>query len=125
MPKLLYPAAHDLGSLSDAQIALKIARHSPCKACSVCSGLHPSLEDTVILDNATDPDVAMFDLTGYGSDDDESSGPSEYLSRCACGHGVLEHSSSVAELGQEEYTRRARVAIRLDELLQVSGHLAH
>lgn len=121
MPKLLYPAAHDLAALSDAHIALKIARHTRCNACQICSGLHPSLEDTVVLDNSTDNDVAMFDLTGYGSEDDEGSGATEYMSHCACGHGVREHSSSASELGENEYMRRARVAIRLDELLQVDS----
>jgi len=34
---------------------------------------------------------------------------------------VKYHGANEAELGSEEFTRRARVAIRLDELIQVYG----
>ena len=56
-----------------------------------------------------------------GSDsDDDGELASDYLDRCACGHGVMEHGANISSIGHEEFVRRGRVAVRLDELLEVS-----
>ena len=41
--------------------------------------------------------------------------------RCGCGHGVTAHGADMSAIGNEEFARRGRVAVRLDELLEVSG----
>jgi len=48
--------------------------------------------------------------------DDNSAG---YLSSCRCGHTVADHATA-EDVPREEYRRRGRVAIRLDEILGVS-----
>ncbi|PPQ89713.1 hypothetical protein CVT25_014114 [Psilocybe cyanescens] len=101
-------------------LALKIARHSPCSRCPTCPGLHPPSGIDVVVDGQSDS--SLGDLGQYGSDDEDDP-PSSYLSSCACGHGVNEHNADEKELGRVEFSRRARVAIRLDELLQDSGRL--
>lgn len=105
--KALYPTSHDIPSLSEDARALKIARHSPCSVCTAefCPGLHPPPVIELVLDS----DAA------YGGD---------YLASCACGHDASEHGADLHELGVEEFERRARVAVRMDELLQVSGQRA-
>ncbi|KAF7984193.1 hypothetical protein HWV62_15966 [Athelia sp. TMB] len=61
----------------------------------------------------------MADLDSYGSDDeDEEDSSSGYLSTCICGHGVMEHGADASSLGDTEFKRRGRVAVRLDELLK-------
>ncbi|KAI0743463.1 hypothetical protein C8Q80DRAFT_1181286 [Daedaleopsis nitida] len=107
--KVLYPASHDIPSLPDSHIALKIARHSRCSLCrSACLGLHPPQGWRVYSD--------MSD----GSDsEDDGEPPSKYLDRCQCGHPVLTHGADMSSIGMEEFTRRGRVAVRLDELLEV------
>ena len=109
----LYPARYDIEKLSQNAIALKIARHSRCSECDSCGGLHPP-PDAVL-----EPDSAEFSEDFLSSDDDERD--SRYLAVCACGHGTLSHGADEARLGRSEYVRRARVAIRLDELLMVSS----
>lgn len=42
-----------------------------------------------------------------------------YLNECQCGHDVPSHGADVSLLGRPEYQRRGRVAVRIDELLQV------
>jgi len=118
--KALYPASNILENLDYAQRALKIARHSPCSLCNnSCLGLQPSLGIKTVLDES--PFQGLFGLDDYGSDDEESKGQLSYLEFCQCGHDVKYHGANEAELGSEEFTRRARVAIRLDELIQVYG----
>jgi hypothetical protein len=46
--------------------------------------------------------------------------PLKYLDVCYCGHGVRSHGADESVLGKQEYARRGRVAVRLDEILQVS-----
>jgi hypothetical protein len=42
------------------------------------------------------------------------------MDTCTCGHDVQEHGADVSEIGTEEFKRRGRVAVRLDELLHVN-----
>ncbi|KAI8993065.1 hypothetical protein BD414DRAFT_483199 [Trametes punicea] len=111
--KVLYPSSHDIPSLSDSQLALKIARHSRCSLCQTCSGLRPPPGWRVFLDI---PD-------GNDSDDDDEAPPSRYLDRCECGHDVNAHGADMASIDHDEFVRRGRVAVRLDELLEDSGRL--
>lgn len=107
--KALYPASNDIPNLPDSHLALKIARHTRCSDsdCS-CPGLRPPPGWRVFLDT---PD-------GTDSDDDGEP-PSKYLDRCGCGHGVSAHGADLSALGHDEFARRGRVAVRVDELLEV------
>lgn len=100
----LYPKSHDLHSLTEESLALKIARHSHCSRCDDCFGLVPDETVTVILDTALDDNTLEI--------------PS-YITGCRCGHSVRDHAV-LEHISSEEYARRGRVAIRLDELLDVS-----
>src|ERR1700722_4859811 len=113
--KVLYPASHEIPKLNDALLSLKIARHSSCSICNSCNGLHPPFGVNVTLDDELETEFSLGDPTRYSSDDDDAA----YLDICACEHSVKEHSADQSELGEEEFARRARVAARLDELLQV------
>lgn len=110
--KVLYPTSHDIPSLPDSHLSLKIARHSCCSACSSCSGLHPPNGWRVFSDI---PD-------GNESDDDDEPPPTRYLDRCECNHGVDAHGANVSKIGHEEFIRRGKVAVRLDELLEVCNY---
>ena len=114
--KLLYPASAEIPSLTDSQLALKVARHSFCSACDSCTGLRPPAEVEVVLDEAKSVSP-LGNLEQYGSDDDYV--VTDYLDTCVCGHGVEEHGANVSEIGTEEFKRRGRVAVRLDEILHV------
>ncbi|KAF9058807.1 hypothetical protein BDP27DRAFT_1300346 [Rhodocollybia butyracea] len=115
--KFAYPAGNSIDDLTPQQITLKIARHCPCTACGNCKGLHPSLGVHVVLDNnSTEEKSILNDLGQYGSDDEDETLP--YLDICACGHGVSEHGANEIVIGSEEYRRRERYAIRIDENLQ-------
>ncbi|KAJ3513715.1 hypothetical protein NLJ89_g2796 [Agrocybe chaxingu] len=111
--KVAYPHSHSLDELDPPLLSLKIARHSPCSICHHCSGLHPPPKVDVVLDGHND----SLDLGQYGSDDEDE--VSSYLQICRCSHNVKEHNADEAVLGKLEFNRRARVAIRLDEILQV------
>ena len=115
--KLLYPASDEIPRLSSSQLALKIARHSPCSACDSCTGLRPPPDVEVVLDE-TKTESSLGNLEQYGSDDDDM--VTDYMDTCACGHGVQEHGADVSETGTGEFKRRGRVAVRLDELLHVN-----
>jgi histone acetyltransferase len=114
--KVAYPHSHIFDELDSSSLALKIARHSPCLLCRDCTGLRPPPKVDVVLDGHSDS--GLGDLGLYGSDDDDEE-VSSYLQFCACGHNVKEHNAHEATLGKLEFTRRGRVAIRLDEVLQV------
>lgn len=107
--KVLYPASHDIPRLSQELLALKIARHSRCSSCSSCSGLRPPPDVEVALDSEIQPE----------SQEHSAHGP--YLQLCSCGHDVLAHGADPSSIGVEEFARRSRVAVRLDELLEVSS----
>lgn len=121
MPKYLYPTSHSLPALSESQLALKIARHSRCATCSSCTGLVPPLGYTILPDAVLDSDDVeqfLLESTTNENDDEPAKG---YLNICCCTHGLEMHGADKSKIGQEEFMRRARVAIRLDELLQVRG----
>ena len=113
--KLLYPVSNPISRHSDAHLALKIARHSPCAICDNCPGLRPPPDVDLILDESSGD--SLGNLAQYGSDDDEVI--TDYLETCICGHDVKEHGANVTEIGFDEFQRRGRAAVRLDELLQV------
>ncbi|KAF8623073.1 hypothetical protein AX15_006491 [Amanita polypyramis BW_CC] len=119
--KYAYPASNAQYSVNDLPLALRIARHSSCRACS-CTGLHPPPNAQVVLDTTRSPQAhSLRHLGQYGSDDDEMF--SDYLDICACGHGVAQHDADETIIGRSEFLRRGRVATRLDELLQDVGKL--
>jgi histone acetyltransferase len=118
--KLAYPASHDQDTLTDSLLALKIARHSSCDSCTTCSGLHPDPAWEIVLDDLS-AEPSLVELDQYGSDDED--GQPSYLENCACGHDMYAHGANQPQLGRDEFLRRGRAAIRLDELLQVRNGL--
>ena len=102
--KALYPTSHEIPTLSESALALKIARHSPCSICTaeICPNLRPPPIVQLVPDSEDDYD-----------------GSESYLSSCACGHDATDHGADIDEIGKREFARRGRVAVRLDELLQV------
>lgn len=85
----------------DIQI-IRIARHCPCKATGCdCQGLHP-------------PTGQQADIVLEAEDAEFS----EEISACDCGHSWNKHGS-LNRLVEGEIERRARVALRADELLDV------
>ena len=106
---MFYPSSSVLSQLSQRQLQLKIARHSVCTKCNPpCYGLRPPSHVQLTLDE-------HYFLGDPGRD-------AHYLDSCACGHSCIEHGADIDRLGREEFTRKARVAIRLDEFLQVRAH---
>ena len=104
---MLYPSSFDISRLSHKQLQLKIARHSVCPICRPpCPGLRPPRH--IIL--TSDEDKHFVNVNNYDS---------QYLDSCACGHSCAEHGADIGKLGHTEFSRKARVAIRADELLQV------
>ena len=104
--KYLYPTSHDIPSLSESALALKIARHSPCSICTaeICNGLRPPPVMELVADS-----------------DDDYDRPDSYLSSCSCGHDASDHGADLSSISKDEFKRRGRVAVRIDELLQVSS----
>jgi hypothetical protein len=108
--KVLYPTSHEIPKLSEPALALKIARHSPCSVCTseFCPGLRPPPFMQLVPDS-----------------DEDYDGSESYLSSCACGHDATDHGADRSEIGSTEFSRRGRVAVRLDELLQVHSLLKY
>jgi hypothetical protein len=114
--RVLYPASNTLNALSDDLVALKIARHTPCSLCLDCSGLHPA-SDVELVREGQPPENSLTDLDQYGSDEEENG--VTYLSQCACGHRPQQHGADEEELDKEEYMRRANLALRIEQHLEV------
>lgn len=117
--KVLYPASHDIPKLSEELLAVKIARHSSCSSCTSCSGLRPPPDVEVALDSETQPGSSPPGSQEHGS----ISGT--YLQLCSCAHDVTAHGADLSLVGAEEFARRGRVAVRLDELLEVRYCCTH
>ncbi|KAL4074222.1 hypothetical protein J3A83DRAFT_4091774 [Scleroderma citrinum] len=116
--KLSYPSPND-APFTNSVLALKIARHTPCSTCDTCQGLRPPLGVELVLGDDACHKSSLGDLNQYGSDEDEPT----CLETCVCGHDVAEHGADEVTLGREEFFRRARLAIRLDEMLQEADRL--
>ncbi|KAI0684806.1 hypothetical protein BC835DRAFT_1292092 [Cytidiella melzeri] len=106
--KALYPTSHEVPKLSESALALKIARHSPCSICTaeICPGIRLPPVVQLVLDS-----------------DEGYDGTQSYLSSCGCGHDAIDHGADRSEIGSAEFSRRGRVAVRLDELLQDADRL--
>lgn len=115
--KLTYPPV--FVPFSNAALAFKIARHTPCSACDTCHGLRPPPDIQVVLSDDAGRKSSLGLLDQYGSDEDDEP---PYICTCTCGHEVADHGADVAVIGRDEFSRRARLAIRLDETLQASLH---
>jgi hypothetical protein len=111
--QVLYPAANSVDQLDESKLSIKIARHSACGDCTSCPGLRPPLGLGVVRDG---DDVERMISSFIDSEDEDST---QYLDICSCGHGITSHGANKDVLGSEEFARRGRAAVRLDELLQV------
>ncbi|RDB25273.1 Histone acetyltransferase gcn5 [Hypsizygus marmoreus] len=121
--KFAYPSSNQISQLNGSQCALKVARHSPCSICTTCTGLHPSEGVVVVVDQHVPNESSLSDLGQYGSDAEDDDSDLPYLDKCACGHDVIQHNADESEIGAADFSRRTRVAIRLDETLQAAGKL--
>ncbi|KAG8825539.1 histone acetyltransferase [Serendipita sp. 401] len=86
---------------------IRIARNCPCSMACGCPGLHPQNEQ-------------KFEIILEAEDADFS----EESTACACGHSWYKHGS-LDRLVDAEIERRAKVALRIDEFLDESNHLAN
>ena len=116
--KLSYPSPAIAPFSDSVLLALRIARHTPCSACNTCQGLRPPPGVELVLGDDTCHRSSLGDLNQYGSDEDDEP---TCLETCVCGHDVVDHGADEAALGPEEFSRRARLAVHLDKLLQVRG----
>jgi hypothetical protein len=116
MMRAFYPASNSLDALSNDLVALKIARHAACELCDDCPGLHPASHAHIIRDGQP-PENSLTDLAEYGSDEEDNE--IAYLRLCGCGHTPQQHGANAAELGEEEFTRRANLAHHIDHHLEV------
>ena len=86
----------------DAVRAARIARYSQCSECP-CAGLHP----------ADDAEIIIVQFADEGE-------PNDANTMCECAHQWASHGAH-SELTSSEFNRRARVALRIDETLEVYG----
>ncbi|KAI0305459.1 hypothetical protein B0F90DRAFT_1625024, partial [Multifurca ochricompacta] len=121
MKAALYPASNTLDTLSSDLIVLKIARHTPCSLCTDCLGFHPHSDIQLLLDIHHPPENSLTDLAQYGSDEEDNG--ISYLRQCGCGHTPQRHGADEPEINKEEYARRANLALRIDQHLEVLGKL--
>ncbi|KAF8556087.1 hypothetical protein OG21DRAFT_1409723 [Imleria badia] len=117
--RLTYPPVTET-SFSDAALAFKIARHTPCSACDTCHGLRPPPDTQVVLDDQDSRKSSLGALDQYGSDEDDEPA---YLCTCICGHEVGDHGAEESVVGREEFSRRGDLAILLDAKLQAMDKL--
>ncbi|KDN44416.1 hypothetical protein RSAG8_05463, partial [Rhizoctonia solani AG-8 WAC10335] len=114
----LYPPASQPGDFTFDARSVKIARHSNCSECE-CTGLHPPEGCAVVINNGSVEAQAALDEAEESTEVTEEG----YWRMCACGDGIEDHGNG-ADVAPEEIQRRARVAIRIDELLDDKGLLA-
>ncbi|CAE6445753.1 unnamed protein product [Rhizoctonia solani] len=114
----LYPPASQPGDFTFDARSIKIARHSNCSECD-CTGFHPPEGCAVVINNGSVEAQAALDEAEESMEVTEEG----YWRMCACGDGIEDHGNG-GDLGQEEIQRRARVAIRIDEILEDKGLLA-
>lgn len=133
-----YPAgATEVQDLTVVQQRLKIARHSPCShgeayvgadmhdggrnasrkvgsqdGCS-CTGYRPPSQTRLKSLSVKAAGAAFVDEAQWGWD------------ACRCGHPLESHGLHRKEDDEEEFTRRAKVALRMDELLEVRASSKH
>ncbi|CAE6446458.1 unnamed protein product [Rhizoctonia solani] len=112
----LYPPA--TGDFTFDARSIKIARHSRCLECE-CTGFHPPEGCAVVINNGSVEAQAALDEAEESMEVTEEG----YWRMCACGDGIEDHGNG-ADVGPEEIQRRARVAIRIDEILEDKGLLA-
>lgn len=124
----IYPKAARLEEVDEANAYLKVARHSPCaqgKALDVKSGCpHDGAH------RAHDGDGGCS-CRGFIASVQMATGTAAGLTRrdlqqlgdCArCGHSAVSHGRLDVEV-RDEYVRRVKVAVRIDELLDDDGKL--
>ncbi|KAL5631679.1 hypothetical protein ACGC1H_007257 [Rhizoctonia solani] len=114
----LYPPASQPGDFTFDARAIKIARHSNCSECE-CTGFHPPEGCAVVINNGSVEAQAALDEAEESTEVTEEG----YWRMCACGDGIEDHGIGV-DVGPEEIQRRAKVAIRIDEILDDKGLLA-
>ncbi|KAJ1020726.1 hypothetical protein NDA16_004118 [Ustilago loliicola] len=120
---LLYPSGvRSALKLSPYQRLIKVARHTPSSSAdsdsATCSGFKPSeyeeiVEDPISRSSRHDP---------RSVDDDKLKAEWNAVPCDTCGRNVEEHAA-LSDADDEEATRRAKVAVRLDELLEDKGKL--
>ena len=124
---LLYPSgARTLHRLSPFQRVIKVARHTPSSSASngadsdapSCPGFKPSEYEEIV----EDPVSRGFRHDSRQADDVKLKASWDAITCDACGRSIEEHAA-LADADDEEATRRAKVAVRLDELLEDRGKL--
>ncbi|KAF8331074.1 uncharacterized protein EI90DRAFT_2920645 [Cantharellus anzutake] len=118
-PTFLYPSAvEEANSISYNAKRAKIARHSPCSASGcTCLGLHPPPGWQAMADDSEDVGIVL-DMAEFSEElTDEG-----HLKICDCGHSFEDHGCDDS-IDLEEFNRRARAAVRIDELLENKGQL--
>ncbi|CBQ72364.1 Histone acetyltransferase [Sporisorium reilianum SRZ2] len=124
---LLYPSgARTLHRLSPFQRLIKIARHTPASSASnavdsdasSCLGFKPSEYEDI----AEDPVSRGSRHDSRQVDDVKLKSGWDAVKCDTCGRSIEEHAA-LTDADDEEATRRAKVAVRLDELLEDKGKL--
>ncbi|KAF8608588.1 Bromodomain-containing protein [Ceratobasidium sp. AG-I] len=114
----LYPLSVQPGGFSFDARSVKIARHSNCSQCD-CPGWHPPEGCAVVIANGSVEAQLALDEAEESTEVTEEG----FWRMCACGDGIEDHGNG-ADVGPDEIERRARVAIRIDEILDDKGMLS-
>ncbi|EST08494.2 Bromodomain protein [Kalmanozyma brasiliensis GHG001] len=116
---LSYPSgARTLHRLSQFQRLIKVARHTPYPSAPDadtpdCLGFKPSEYEEVV----EEPVSRSSRHDSRHIDDSKLRAQWDAVSCDTCGHSVEDHAA-LTDADEEEATRRAKVAVRLDELLE-------
>ncbi len=119
---LLYPSgAKSLHRLTPFQRLIKIARHTPSSSASAgtssdvrsCAGFKPSEYEEVV----EDPVSRSSRHETRAVDDGKLKAAWGAVACDTCGRSIEEHAA-LSDADDEEATRRGKVAVRLDELLE-------